>query len=139
MPLIGGQHIGFHLKEVAEVSIAKIPHMEPKAQMINVPGLATGGLIEQPTLAMVAESGDEAVMPLEHNTGWINKLAGELAGQMNGSGNERLLYIVEAILEAVQAGSHTEIYMDRSKVTSEIIKDIKMTRKRTGRDPLLSM
>lgn len=45
----------------------------------EIPHLATGGIIDKPTLAVVGEAGKEAVMPLENNTGWIDKLAGQIA------------------------------------------------------------
>lgn len=54
----------------------------------TIPLLAKGGIIEQPTLAMVGERGKEAVMPLEHNTGWITELAGQIAGMLN-SGDQQ--------------------------------------------------
>lgn len=41
---------------------------------------ATGGIVTRPTYALIGESGAEAVMPLEHNTGWIRELAQELGG-----------------------------------------------------------
>ena len=41
----------------------------------RIPYLARGGIVTQPTLAMVGERGKEAVMPLENNTGWITDLA----------------------------------------------------------------
>jgi hypothetical protein len=40
--------------------------------MGHIPYLAQGGIIDQPTLAIVGERGKEAVMPLENNTGWID-------------------------------------------------------------------
>ncbi|NMF04574.1 hypothetical protein ACUH7Y_09645 [Clostridium beijerinckii] len=51
----------------------------------HVPALATGGIIDSPTLAMVGEAGKEAVMPLENNTGWIDDLAGKIAGKIGGN------------------------------------------------------
>ena len=41
---------------------------------------AVGGIVTRPTYALIGESGAEAVMPLEHNTGWIRELAQELGG-----------------------------------------------------------
>lgn len=67
IPGIGGSHFGPH--------IGKIPY------------LAKGGIVDQPTLAMVGEAGKEAVMPLENNTGWISNLAGQIAGQLGGTSN----------------------------------------------------
>lgn len=45
---------------------------------ISIPRLATGGIIDKPTLSMIGESGKEAVVPLENNTEWIDKLASRL-------------------------------------------------------------
>lgn len=50
--------------------------------MSEIPMLAKGGIIDQPTLAMVGERGKEAVMPLENNTGWITDLASQIASIM---------------------------------------------------------
>lgn len=41
-------------------------------------GFAQGGVINTPTRALIGENGAEAVMPLEHNTGWIDKLAARI-------------------------------------------------------------
>ena len=62
VPGLGGFHFG--------ASLGKIPY------------LARGGIVDNPTLAMVGEHGKEAVMPLEHNTGWISTLADKLASRM---------------------------------------------------------
>ena len=43
-------------------------------------GHALGGIVTRPTYALIGEQGAEAVMPLEHNTGWIRQLAQELGG-----------------------------------------------------------
>ena len=51
----------------------------------SIPKLAEGGIIDKPTLAMVGEAGKEAVVPLENNTGWIDKLADKLATKMQPS------------------------------------------------------
>ena len=46
------------------------------------PALANGGIVSAPTLAMVGEAGKEAVIPLENNTEWLDKLADKLATKM---------------------------------------------------------
>lgn len=43
---------------------------------------AKGGVIDQPTLALIGEAGKEAVVPLENNTEWMNKLSRKLIEQM---------------------------------------------------------
>lgn len=41
--------------------------------------LAKGGIVEQATNAIIGEAGAEAVIPLERNTGWLDKLAERIA------------------------------------------------------------
>ncbi len=50
----------------------------------EIPLLAKGGIIDKATLAMLGESGKEAVVPLERNTGWIKDLARALTASMSG-------------------------------------------------------
>lgn len=42
--------------------------------------LATGGVIESPTVAMLGEAGKEVVLPLESNTEWMDKLVDKIGG-----------------------------------------------------------
>lgn len=50
----------------------------------QIPLLARGGVVSSPTIAMIGEAGKEAVVPLENNTGWIDKLADKI----NSNGND---------------------------------------------------
>lgn len=59
VPVIGGETWGF---DIGKLSKPKIPY------------LADGGIITQPTLAMVGEAGKEAVVPLE-NTSFADAIA----------------------------------------------------------------
>lgn len=45
----------------------------------EIPQLAKGGVVDQPTLSVIGEAGKEAVVPLENNTGWMVSLANILA------------------------------------------------------------
>ena len=54
----GGKTFGFNINE--------IPH------------LAKGGIVDRPTIAEIGEAGKEAVIPLENNLGWIDKIAEKL-------------------------------------------------------------
>jgi phage-related protein len=51
----------------------------------QIPKLASGGVVNGPTIAMIGEAGKEAVMPLENNTGWINELASRISLIMQGN------------------------------------------------------
>ena len=57
---------------------------------ISAPALAAGGVVNQPTLAMIGEAGKEAVMPLENNTAWLDKLADKLTIKLNGASSSNV-------------------------------------------------
>ena len=58
VPGIGGSHFGFNIPEI--------------------PYLAKGGIVDEPTVATIGEDGKEAVVPLENNLEWITNLAKKL-------------------------------------------------------------
>lgn len=45
----------------------------------SLPRMAKGGVVNGATLAEIGEDGAEAVVPLENNTGWITKVAEQMA------------------------------------------------------------
>ena len=51
----------------------------------KIPYLAKGGIIDNPTLAMVGEAGKEAVVPLENNTQGLDLLAAKLMERLGGT------------------------------------------------------
>lgn len=55
---------------------------------LAIPKLATGGMIEQPTLAMVGEAGKEAVLPIDKDRGAMAQIASMLADNMGGDGGD---------------------------------------------------
>ncbi len=55
-----------------------------KISELNVPKLATGGIVTGDTLAHIGEGGKrEAVLPLDQNTGWMDMLADRIAARNN--------------------------------------------------------
>ncbi len=50
-----------------------------KLDLLSIPRLATGGVVEGSTVANIGEAGAEAVVPLEKNLGWLNKMGGMIA------------------------------------------------------------
>ncbi len=57
----------------------------PGKPILDVTWLARGGLVTAPTLAMLGESGSEAVLPLDRNTGWIDQLAEKIASALTSA------------------------------------------------------
>ncbi len=52
---------------------------------VDIDWYARGGVINKPSLIGVGESGAEAVVPLENNTQWINKVVKEVLKQLNAA------------------------------------------------------
>jgi hypothetical protein len=44
----------------------------------TLPRFATGGVFDSPTAGIIAEAGREAVLPLDRNTGWMDRLANKI-------------------------------------------------------------
>lgn len=51
---------------------------------LSVPQMAKGGVVDSATLAVIGERGKEAVVPLENNLEWLDKLAAMLNDRMGG-------------------------------------------------------
>ena len=56
----------------------------------QIPKLAKGGIVNNATLAMIGESGGEAVIPLERNTAGLDMLADKLADRLGGARGEAM-------------------------------------------------
>lgn len=74
------------LRTIRNTSIAGIQPFSwlPTISIPQIPKLAKGGIIDRATLAMIGERGKEAVVPLENNTEWIDKLVDKLATRQGG-------------------------------------------------------
>lgn len=72
-----------------------------KLSTFNLPRLAKGGIISQPTQAIIGEAGTEAVMPLENNLGWLDILADKLVSRMGSNGGS---YIIQLNGRTIQRG-----------------------------------
>lgn len=65
MPFAGGSHFGLDLE-----------HIQP---------LAKGGVVDKATPAIFGEAGREAVVPLEHNTGWMDPVINRITKNVQGA------------------------------------------------------
>jgi hypothetical protein len=83
VPEFGGKSIGFNIP--------------------LIPKLAKGGVVDKATLAMIGEHGKEVVMPLENNTGWIDKLADRISAK---SGNSSKTYNITNKFECMETSRH---------------------------------
>lgn len=67
--------------------INKIPGVEiKKLNKLDVPQLAQGGVLKKGQVGLLEGSGAEAVVPLEKNTQWLDRIAERLNGNMGAAG-----------------------------------------------------
>ena len=65
----------------------------------NLPRLAKGGIISQPTQAIIGEAGKEAVVPLENNMEWLDILADKLASKIGGGDSPFIINMDSRIIQ----------------------------------------
>ena len=71
-----------HFKVEGNFEVGKKKSSVPK---VSVDWYKNGGVFNSPNIIGVGEDGEEAVMPLERNTGWIDKLSHKIADGMGTS------------------------------------------------------
>lgn len=86
----------------------------------TIPRLATGGVLDRATLAMVGENGEEAVIPLENNTEGLDKIASLLQERMGGG---------QPVQVVVQIGEE--------KIATKVIDLINEKTRMSGRNAIL--
>ena len=106
VPVIGGGKFGFNLGTASE---------------IKLPRLATGGVVDRPTPALIGEDGPEAVVPLSENSAWLDALAARFAA-LTRSGKGTKLTI--------------PVYVGGRKLTQVVIDDINEIINTTGEIPI---
>lgn len=75
----------------------------------NLPRLAKGGVISQPTQAIIGEAGREAVVPLENNMEWLDILADKLASKIGTSGGSYIINLDGRTIQRGQAKRKQEL------------------------------
>lgn len=121
----------------------------PQIPNVTLPRLAEGGVVDEPTTALIGEEGTEAVVPLENNTGWINKTAQKLAELTSGNVDtdifqrvadalsdsteqakndleeiKALLLTIILRLTSIDEKSDKDIYLDRKTLVGQLIGEI---------------
>lgn len=84
----------------------------------QIPELATGGVVNSPTLAMVGENGSEAIVPLEKNTEWVNRVAAQINATTD---NDDVVKALEVLIDVV---SNKELVIDGKSLARGISKEI---------------
>lgn len=82
----------------------------PRFSFGRIEKLARGGIVDKPTLSLIGEAGKEAVVPLENNTGWLDKIASKFAvmvSEMNDGSSSNASFTSNLIINGRQLASAT--------------------------------
>ena len=98
VPALGGKSFGFNIPTISNVTL---------------PRLAEGGIVDHATVAMIGEAGQEAVVPLENNTGWMDKIAARIG--------EIVAVNIRMLVEDMDAGSGMQTIQTIVKLDSKTL------------------
>lgn len=85
----------------------------------QIPLLARGGIVNDPTLAMIGERGQEAIIPLENNTEWMRKIAQEMATELRAS-HDSMMEDIRATLHAILANMGVDIVLSDGVIAGRV-------------------
>lgn len=117
--------------------INKIPGVNiGRINEIELPRLAKGAIIKRPTIAEIGENGQEAVVPLENNIEWIDKLADRINQSMQESANKQKTYGesgISGVSESREAVTKKEITVNNHNygLTAQTAYEVSETTRRT--------
>ena len=90
-----------------------------KLSKLEVPKMAKGGIVDKATLAVIGEQGKEAVVPLENNTEWLDKIAKRLQPQT--ANTPIILQVDGRTLAEVTCGSINNLTKQRGSIPLVIV------------------
>lgn len=113
---------GINLINGAINLINKIPGVSiGKIGKLNLPRLARGGIVNSPTVAEIGEDGAEAIIPLEKNTEWLDKVAQRLDRNNLSLANGELLSKLDRIYDRL---NRLQVVLNNGVLVGEILDDI---------------
>ena len=87
---------------------------------ISLPRLAKGTVVDEATTAVIGEDGAEAVVPLERNTEWIDKVAAQFNNRTDNVSSEAMIKRMNRIIELLEQLIERNIYLDSGVLVGEL-------------------
>lgn len=113
LPFNGLNKILNTLQNIEILGIKPFEWISWRAPVPEIPLLARGGVVRKATTAVIGEDGAEAVVPLEKNTEWIDKVAEKLASKQSS-------VVVNQTNNYSQAHSRYEIYKSKQQTVAAV-------------------
>jgi len=87
---------------------------------ISLPRLARGTVVDEATAAVIGEDGAEAVVPLERNTEWIDKVSAQFNNRIDSVSNDEMIRRINRIIDLLEALLERNIYLDSGALVGEL-------------------
>ncbi len=94
---------------------------------VNLPRLATGGVLEKGQVGLLEGSGAEAVVPLERNKAWLSRVAEDLheiqlkSGSFQNGNDPRMFALLNHISEQLDRLAELKVYLDSGAMVGELV------------------
>jgi hypothetical protein len=94
---------------------------------VNLPRLASGGVLEKGQVGLLEGSGAEAVVPLERNKAWISRVAQDLfeiqlkSGSFQNGNDPRIFALMNHISEQLDKLAEMKIYLNSGAMVGELV------------------
>ena len=88
---------------------------------VSLPRLAKGGVLERGQVGILEGTGAEAVVPLERNTEWIDKVAAQFNYRTeNNASSDEMVRRMNRIIELLEQMIERNIYLDSGALVGEL-------------------
>lgn len=91
-----------------------------KVGKLSLPRLAEGGVLKKGQVGILEGSGAEAVVPLEKNTQWIDKVASQFKEKMHNNDNLSNSILLEQIKALLEQLVSRDIYLDSGVLVGQL-------------------
>ena len=121
IPLNGLNTVLNKISGIEILGVSPFSWLTWRAPIPQIPLLARGGIVNRPTLAGIGEDGAEAIVPLENNTEWLDKIAQRLDRNTPPVNDGRLLAQLDRIYERL---NRLQVVLNNGVLVGEILDDI---------------
>lgn len=87
---------------------------------ISLPRLAKGGVLERGQVGILEGTGAEAVVPLERNTEWIDRVAAQFDNRIDNVSSDEMVRRMNRIIELLEQMIDRNIYLDSGALVGEL-------------------
>lgn len=87
---------------------------------ISLPRLARGGVLERGQVGLLEGTGAEAVVPLEKNTEWIDKVSAQFNNRIDNASSDEMVRRMNRIIDLLEQMIDRNIYLDSGALVGEL-------------------